>query len=78
MTENNYICIEGKTLRYLILEIVFKTLQSEKGNRTKCAKRLDVSLRSIRNYIVEMNKLGWEVPKSGKKSFDFLWPRKRA
>ena len=45
--------IPGTTLRNLEKWLILKTLSSQKSNRTKTAKLLDISIRTLRNKIKE-------------------------
>jgi transposase len=44
------------------LLIVYEYLKRNRWNRTHVAKELDVSLRSIRNYVYRLKKLGYDIP----------------
>jgi hypothetical protein len=50
--------MEQKTLKMHIYEIVLDTLKNNNNNRYKTAKALGVSIRSIRNYIAGMRRIG--------------------
>lgn len=52
------------TLDKLIQIYTLKTLSEQKGNRTKTAKALGVSTRTIRNYINEWQKQGIQIDTS--------------
>ncbi|HWR89646.1 MAG TPA: helix-turn-helix domain-containing protein, partial [Dissulfurispiraceae bacterium] len=45
----------GGTMRDVERDVIIKTLKSMKGNRTKTAEVLGVSVRTIRNKIKEYN-----------------------
>jgi Mn-dependent DtxR family transcriptional regulator len=52
------------TLRDHLLWIVYKYLAKNKWCRTTTALELDIAVRSVRNYINELRKKGYEIPDS--------------
>jgi hypothetical protein len=52
-----------KTLRDVILEYALAVLNAHDGNRTRAAEELDISARTMTNYVNEMFARGWDVPR---------------
>ena len=57
---NDFPQIPGTTLRNFEKWLILKTLQSQKSNRTKTARILDISIRTLRNKIKEYRELDGE------------------
>lgn len=56
-----------KTMRQIVLEYALETLIETGGNRSLAANDLAVSVRTVRNYVEEIRKAGYSVPKSSSK-----------
>lgn len=50
-------------LRYVMLKHIADRLAANEGNRTKTAKEVGVSIRTVRNMINEMEEWGIKVKK---------------
>jgi DNA-binding NtrC family response regulator len=44
---------------------LLSTLSALEGNRTHCAQKLDIALRTVRNKINEYRAAGFDIPASG-------------
>ncbi len=57
-----------KTMRGYQYRILFYTLEKNGWNRTYAARELDMGLRTVKDMLREIRRLGVEVPKSKKRS----------
>lgn len=55
------ICV--KTLKEVVIEYIYKVLEENDFVRNKTARQLDISTRTITNYIYDMRKMGLYIPK---------------
>jgi DNA-binding NtrC family response regulator len=53
----------GLTIAEVECELIIKTLADRHGRRTEAAKLLGISIRTLRNKILEYNERGKIVPK---------------
>lgn len=53
-----------RTLHELSLDYTYKVLKECRWNRTRAARALDISLRTVRNYINELKQSGVKIPDS--------------
>ena len=60
-------------LHMMDLYYVIYTLHAHGGNRTKTAKALNISLRTVRNRIEKAVSMGIEVPEPEKGVEKFTW-----
>ena len=44
------------------LNIIYERLKHYKWNRTQAAKSLEISVRSVRNYVVMLREFGVRIP----------------
>jgi hypothetical protein len=49
-------------MRQIVLEATFETLMRHDWNRTRAADELQISLRTMRNYVHEIRSKGYDVP----------------
>jgi regulatory Fis family protein len=50
------------TMFFMTMKYAYRMLKRHDWNRTKAAYELDVSIKTVRNYIEIMKKIGWNVP----------------
>ncbi len=64
LTPENTGPLKGDTmnLKFVVLKYVYKTLMTLDWNRSWTASDLGISLRSVRDYIKDMRRIGWTVP----------------
>ena len=55
----------GHTIAEVECELIIETLANQRGSRTKAAKLLGISIRTLRNKIHEYDERGKIVPKPG-------------
>ena len=55
----------GHTIAEVECELIIETLANQRGSRTKAAKLLGISIRTLRNKIHEYDGRGKSVPKPG-------------
>jgi DNA-binding NtrC family response regulator len=55
----------GHTIAEVECELIVETLANQRGSRTKAAKLLGISIRTLRNKIHEYDGHGKSVPKPG-------------
>jgi DNA-binding protein Fis len=48
---------KSKTLHEVMLNVVYQTLKTNEGNRTKAAKELGVTVRCVRKWIAKFDEL---------------------
>jgi|SRR5215510_425107 len=53
----------GRTIAEVECELIIETLADQHGSRTEAAKRLGISIRTLRNKIHEYDERGKIVPK---------------
>ena len=53
----------GRTIAEVECELIIETLADQHGSRTEAAKRLGISIRTLRNKINEYDERGKIVPK---------------
>jgi hypothetical protein len=58
-------CLIGLPLKEIERDLVLETLASTDGNRTVSARLLGLSVRTLRNKIIEYSADGIEVPRAG-------------
>jgi Bacterial regulatory protein, Fis family len=58
-------CLIGLRLKDIERDLVLETLASTDGNRTISARLLGLSVRTLRNKIIEYSADGLDVPRAG-------------
>lgn len=67
------------SLLYVRLKHMYRVLRHHEWNRTQAAASMVISIRTIRNNIVLMRNLGWDIPSSagGRKEKEKRFPREQ-
>lgn len=61
-----------KSLYQISLEYILEVLKAHNGNRTQTAKAIKISLRGLRDKLIEAKQLGYEITLPENYSDDLL------